>query len=70
MGVLCFDGSYHEMVFLSTRGLNRGENGMAFFGIPTLILFKDGREVDRVVGLVSRHVLCERLEAVLEGGTS
>jgi len=34
-------------------------------GIPTLILFKDGQEVDRVVGYAPRHVLEDKLKAVL-----
>lgn len=34
-------------------------------GIPTLILFKDGEEVDRVVGFAPRKVLEQKLEAAL-----
>lgn len=34
-------------------------------GIPTLILFHGGREVDRVVGLQSRDALKRHLDAVL-----
>ena len=33
--------------------------------IPTLIFFKDGREVDRIVGPARRTVLAERLQAHL-----
>ena len=36
-------------------------------GIPTLILFKDGEEVDRVVGFAPRKTLEERLQAVMDG---
>ncbi|HEX8994970.1 MAG TPA: thioredoxin [Ktedonobacterales bacterium] len=32
-------------------------------GIPTLIMFKGGREVDRIVGLVRRDVLERRIES-------
>lgn len=32
-------------------------------GIPTMILFKDGREVERIVGLVRRDVLERKLES-------
>ena len=34
-------------------------------GIPTLILFKDGQEVDRVVGFAPRKALEEKLKAQL-----
>jgi thioredoxin len=42
--------------------MNTDENEkipMRFYiqGIPTMILFKDGQEVDRIVGMVSRDVL-------------
>lgn len=33
--------------------------------IPTLIYFKHGREVDRVTGVQSKHVLQQKLEALL-----
>ncbi len=32
-------------------------------GIPTLIMFKGGKEVDRIVGLVRRDVLQRRIES-------
>ena len=35
-------------------------------GIPTLILFKNGEEVDRVVGFAPRKSLEERLQAVMD----
>ena len=34
-------------------------------GIPTLIFFKDGREVDRVVGALPKMALKQRVDAVL-----
>ena len=50
--------------------LNTDENvqmagELGIMGIPTLILFKDGLEVDRVVGFAPKHVLEEKLKAVL-----
>ena len=50
--------------------MNTDENAkvagqLGIMGIPTLILFKDGQEVDRVVGYAPRHVLEEKLKAVL-----
>lgn len=34
-------------------------------GIPTLIIFRDGKEVDRVVGAVPKPALKQRIEQVL-----
>jgi thioredoxin 1 len=34
-------------------------------GIPTLLLFKGGKEVDRIVGLTRKQVLQAKLEALL-----
>ncbi|HEX8733521.1 MAG TPA: thioredoxin [Ktedonobacterales bacterium] len=39
-------------------------------GIPTMILFKGGKEVDRIVGLVRRDVFQKRLEAVFGPATA
>jgi thioredoxin 1 len=38
---------------------------MGIMGIPTLILFKNGQEVDRVVGFAPQRVVEEKLKAVL-----
>lgn len=38
---------------------------LGIMGIPTLVLFKNGREVDRVVGYAPRHVLEEKLAEAL-----
>jgi thioredoxin 1 len=51
--------------------LNTDENlqvagDLGIMGIPTLILFKDGEEVDRIVGYVPRKALEERLLAVIQ----
>ncbi len=34
-------------------------------GIPTLIIFKDGKEVDRIVGAVPKAMITKKLDAVL-----
>lgn len=34
-------------------------------GIPTLIIFQHGKEIDRIVGMVPREVLKKRLDAAL-----
>jgi thioredoxin 1 len=50
--------------------LNTDENvrvatELGIMGIPTLILFKDGQEVERVIGFAQRNVLESKLNAVL-----
>ena len=35
-------------------------------GIPTLVLFKDGKPVDRIVGLTSRKELSEKITRIKE----
>jgi thioredoxin 1 len=39
-------------------------------GIPTLIFFKDGREVDRVVGALPKGALKQRIDAVLQSAAA
>jgi thioredoxin 1 len=34
-------------------------------GIPTLIIFKDGKEADRIVGAVPKAMISKKLDAVL-----
>jgi thioredoxin len=34
-------------------------------GIPTLIIFKDGQEVDRIVGAVPKAMITKKLDAIL-----
>jgi thioredoxin 1 len=36
-------------------------------GIPTLIIFKNGQEVDRIVGAVPKQMIAKKLEAALVG---
>lgn len=46
---------------------NNGELASSFGiqGIPTMIFFKDGKIVDRVMGAVPKHVLTAKLDALL-----
>lgn len=39
---------------------------LGIMGIPTLILFKDGQEVDRVVGFAPRRQIEDKLNALLD----
>jgi thioredoxin 1 len=34
-------------------------------GIPTLLFFKDGQEVDRIVGVTPKPIIQKKLEAIL-----
>ena len=51
--------------------MNTDENGEAprkfgIMGIPTLIIFRDGEEVERLVGVRPKQAIAEKLDAVLE----
>jgi thioredoxin 1 len=55
--------------------VNTDENGDApqkygIMGIPTLILFKDGQEVERMVGVRPKQAIVEKLDAVLDADTA
>ncbi len=41
---------------------------LSIMGIPTLILFKRGREADRIVGAAPKSVLTQRVERLLNSG--
>ena len=41
---------------------------LSIMGIPTLILFKRGREADRIVGAAPKSVLTQRVERLLASG--
>jgi thioredoxin 1 len=54
--------------------LNTDENGdtpgkYGIMGIPTLIIFKNGEEVERLVGVRPKPAIVARLNAVLEPAT-
>ena len=50
--------------FNVTEG-SRTPGQYGIMAIPTLIIFKDGKEVGRVVGAFTKHVLKGKLEAIL-----
>jgi thioredoxin 1 len=54
------------IVKVSTDENVRVENRLGIRGIPTLIVFKEGQEVDRVVGFAPRDVIRQKLSAVLD----
>jgi thioredoxin 1 len=60
---------YHDRAMIAK--INTDENvqvagRLGIMGIPTLILFKDGKEVDRVVGYAPRRELEDKLRAQLD----
>jgi thioredoxin 1 len=50
---------------MNTDENNRTAGDLGIMGIPTLVLFKDGSEVDRVVGYAPRQLLEEKLDAIV-----
>jgi thioredoxin 1 len=62
-------GDYENKVIVAK--VNTDEHGevaqsYGIQGIPTMIFFKDGQEVDRVTGAVPKQALAEKLDALLE----
>jgi len=59
---------FESRVLMTKFNVDEGSRTPAQYGImaiPTLIIFKDGKEVDRVVGAVPKHVLEGKIEALL-----
>ena len=44
---------------------NKKPTELGVSGIPTMIIFKDGQEVDRIVGVVPKNTMVEKLEYFL-----
>ncbi len=60
---------------LAVVKMNTDENmetptSLGIRGIPTLILFADGEEVDRVVGVMPKPTLKRKIDAILEAETA
>jgi len=51
---------------VNTDESGRVANHVGIRGIPTLILFKEGQEADRVVGFAPRDAIRQKLNAVLD----
>jgi len=56
---------------LTVGKLNVDENGatasrFGVMSIPTLIMFKGGKQVDRVVGFIQKHELKEKVDSLLK----
>lgn len=46
---------------------NRKPSELGVMGIPTLILYKDGQEMDRMVGFTQKHDLEQKINYYLAG---
>jgi thioredoxin 1 len=61
-------GEYADRAVIAKLNTDENEQTPVHYGImgiPTLVLFKDGREVDRVVGLTRKQVLKAKLDTLL-----
>ncbi len=60
---------YGDTVAVGKLNVDENREVAAKFGImsiPTILFFKDGQLVDKVVGAVPKHVLEEKLKQVME----
>jgi thioredoxin 1 len=59
---------FEGRLLVTKFNVDEGSRTPAQYGImaiPTLIVFKDGKEVDRVIGAFPKHVLESKIEALL-----
>jgi thioredoxin 1 len=59
---------FEGRILMTKFNLDEGSHTPAQYGImaiPTLIVFKDSREVDRLIGAFPKHVLTSKIEALL-----
>ncbi|MCK5192962.1 MAG: thioredoxin [Desulfobulbaceae bacterium] len=60
---------YHGIVSIMELNVDEHQESAMAFGItsiPTLIIFKDGKEIQRFVGLQSQDTLSKAIEDMLE----
>ena len=61
-------GEYEEKAVVGKMDVDANSNTPMEFGIrsiPTLMIFKKGELVDKIVGAVPKHVLTQKLEAAM-----
>lgn len=61
-------GDYNEKAIVGKMDVDANSTIPAQFGIrsiPTLMIFKGGELVDKIVGAVPKHVLVQKLDAAL-----
>ncbi|MBR9675794.1 thioredoxin [Candidatus Woesearchaeota archaeon] len=54
-----------KLVKLNTDENQQIAGGFQIRGIPTLIILKDGKEVDRIVGFAPKEVLKQKIESTI-----
>ena len=61
-------GEYEEKAIVGKMDVDSNSATPAQFGIrsiPTLMIFKNGEMVDKIVGAVPKHILVQKLEAAM-----
>ena len=61
-------GEYSETAVVGKCDVDNNGNTPAKYGIrsiPTLMIFKKGEMVDKIVGAVPKHILTQKLEAAM-----
>jgi thioredoxin 1 len=59
---------YHDKITVGKLNVDEGRNTAAKYqirAIPTLVMFRDGKEVERFVGITKKETLRARLDAAL-----
>jgi thioredoxin 1 len=59
---------YEEKVFIGKMNVDDNEETTALFGIrsvPTLLFFKNGELIDKLIGAASKTVIAEKIKTLL-----
>ncbi|MFN3849938.1 MAG: thioredoxin [Spirosomataceae bacterium] len=62
-------GEYKEQAIVGKMDVDSNTNTPTTFGIrsiPTLLIFKKGEIVDKIIGAVPKHILTQKLEAHID----
>ncbi len=60
---------FHEINFgrIDTQKYPDAADQFSVYGLPTIIIFKHGEPVDRIVGVVPRELLLSKLRSMVDG---
>ena len=69
LGAIFVNNRAYEAVsdFLRPEHFGQVAGRFSVMNIPTLLLFKSGEEVDRIVGVVPKEEMSRRIDAVISG---